>query len=134
MSNTAAGLSSKSLLMTCHVLVDPPDGSSIEARAILDSASSASFVSEHLSQSLHLPRSQQGVQISGITGLSHDSPLQAVASLTISAVWSPSKKFKVTAIVVPHVTCDLPLHPISFDLKWRHLEGISLADPDFGLP
>ena len=133
-SNTATGLSSKSLLMTCRVLVDAPDGSSVEARAILDSASSASFVSERLSQSLRLPRSRQGVKISGIAGLSHNSPHQAVTSLTISSVRSPSKKFKVTAVVVPHVKCDLPLHPISFDLKWRHLQGIPLADPDFGLP
>ena len=50
-SNTAAGLTSNSLLMTCHVLVDAPDGSSVEVRAILDSASSASFVSERLTQS-----------------------------------------------------------------------------------
>ena len=130
----AAGLSSKSLLMTCRVLADGPDGSSVEARAILDSASSVSFLSEHLSQSLRLPRSQQGVQISGIAGLSHNSPLQAVGSLSISAVRSYLKKFKVTAVVVPCVTYDLQLHPIPFDLKWRHLEGIPLAHPDFGLP
>ena len=85
---------------------------------VLDSSSSASFVSERLSQSLHLPRFRQGVQISGIAGLSHDSPLQAVASLTISAVRSPLKKFKVTGIVVPRATCDLPLHPIFlFDVE-----------------
>ena len=106
----------------------------MEARAILDSASSASFVLERLSQSLRLPRSRQDVQISGIAGLSHNSPRQAITSLTISSVRSPSNKFKVTAVVVPRVTCDLPLHPISFDLKWRHLQGIPLADPDFGLP
>ena len=46
----------------------------------------------------------------------------------------PSKKFKVIAVVMPRVTCDLPLHPVSFDLQWRHLEGIPLADPNFGLP
>ena len=40
----------------------------------------------------------------------------------------------MTAIVVPCVMCDLPLRLIPFDLKWRHLEGILLADPDFGLP
>ena len=117
--------------MTCRVFVDAPEGYSVEARAILDSASSASCVLEHLSQ---LPRSRQGVQISGIAGLSHNSPHQAVASLTISVVRSPSKKFDVTAVVVSRVTCDLPLHPISFDLKWRHLQGIPLVDPDFGLP
>ena len=48
-SNAAAGLMSESLLMTCCILVDAPDGSSVEARAILESASSASFVSKHLS-------------------------------------------------------------------------------------
>ena len=30
--NTAAGLLSKFLFMTCHVLVDAPDGSSVQAR------------------------------------------------------------------------------------------------------
>ena len=60
--------------------------------------------------------------------------LSKLSLVSISTVRSPSKKFKVTAVVVPCVTCDLPLHPIPFDLKWRHLEGIPLADPDFGLP
>ena len=40
----------------------------------------------------------------------------------------------MTAIVVPRVTCDLPLHPIPFDLKWTHLNDLPLADPDFGRP
>ena len=132
-SSTAAGLSFKSLLMTCHVLVDAPDGSSVEARAILHSVSSASLVLERLSQSLRLPRYREGVQISGIAGLSRNSPLLAVASLYIYCLVS-FKEIKVTAVVVPCVTCYLPLHPIPFDLKWRHLEGISLADPDLVSP
>ncbi len=69
-SNTAAKLKSSSLLMTCRVLVSVRDGSSVEARALLDNASSASFVSERLAQSLHLPRSNQNVHVSGIAGLS----------------------------------------------------------------
>ena len=40
----------------------------------------------------------------------------------------------VTAIVVPKVTCDLPLHPIIHKSSWTHLEGITLADPDFNRP
>ena len=65
-SNTAVGLRSNSLLMTCRVMVSAPDGSSIEARAILDSALSASFISEHLAQSLCLPCCSQtpGFQVS----------------------------------------------------------------------
>ena len=40
----------------------------------------------------------------------------------------------VTAIVVPHITCDLPLHPVPFDVKWKHLTDLQLADPTFGQP
>ena len=38
---------------------------------------------------------------------------------------------EVSAIVVPRVTCDLP---VLFDPSWNHLEDIPLADPDFGRP
>ena len=133
-SNAAAGLTSHSLLMTCRVLVDAPDGSSVEAIAILDSASSVSFVSERLAQSLCLPRFHQSAKISGVAGLAHNSPLQAIVNFTISATQLPNKKFPVTAVVVPQVTCDLPLHRVPFDTRWKHLSGIPLADPDFGRP
>ena len=32
------------------------------------------------------------------------------------------------------MTCDLPLHPIPFNLELNHLADIPLADPDFGRP
>ena len=130
-SHTAAGLSSNALLMTCRVLIDSPDGSTVEARALLDSAS---FVSERLAQTLSLPRSRQSTKISGIAGLSHGSPLQSIASLKVSSKQSPHKKMEVSAIVVPRVTCDLPLRPVTFDPSWTHLDDLPLADPDFGRP
>ena len=46
----------------------------------------------------------------------------------------PRKTVEVTAVVVPRVTCDLPVHPISFDSRWNHLSDVKLADPDFGRP
>ena len=55
------------------MLVDVPDGTSVEARALLDYASSAAFISECLTQSLFLPRSSQNLRISGVAGLSHGS-------------------------------------------------------------
>ena len=59
-AHAAIGLNSNAFLMTCHVMVDTLDGSSVEAHAILDCASSASFISERLAQSLCLERSHQG--------------------------------------------------------------------------
>ena len=42
------GIRSDLLLMTCHFIVESADGSKMEARPILDSGSSTSFVSEYL--------------------------------------------------------------------------------------
>ena len=131
-SNTAASLTPNSLLMTCRVLVTAPDGSTVNARALLDSASSASFVSERLAKSLCLPRLHQTTTISGVAGLTRSS-LQALTNLTISST-QDGGKFEITAIVVPRVTCDLPVHPVSFGSSWNHLTDIPLADPDFGCP
>ena len=40
----------------------------------------------------------------------------------------------ITAVVVPKVTCDLPLAPVPFQLDWKHLSDLPLADPGFGQP
>ena len=133
-SNTAIQLKSNSLLMTCRVLVCSPDGTSVEARALLDNASSASFVSERLAQTLRLSRINQKARISGVAGLSHHSSNQSVAQFSISPIQSPLKKIDITAIVVPKVTCDLLFSPVPLKKEWNHLDGINLADSGFGCP
>ena len=134
LSNAAAG-TSNSLLMTCRVVVHSPDGSTAEARALLDSGSSASFMSERLSQSLSLIRSRQSIKVHGIAGLSHSSPIQAIANFDISPMHDALRKLNLTAAIVPKVTCDLPLYPVQCDIqKWKHLSGIRLADPHFCHP
>ena len=133
-SHTAMELKSNSLLMTCRVLVIAPNGTSVEARALLDNASSASFITERLSQSLCLPRAKQNARISGIAGLSHSSPTQSLATFSIAPVSPSTKKIGVTAVVVPSITCDLPFHPIPFKTEWSHLSHLQLADPGFGRP
>ena len=111
---TAAGLTSN----TTHNLScssDAPDGSCMEARAILDSASSVSFVSERLVQILSLSRSHQNTRISGVAGLSHNSPFHSIAKFKISSTRAPRKGVEVTAVVVPCITCDLPLYRVPFN-------------------
>ena len=87
-SHAAVKLRSSSLLMTCTVLVFVHDGSSVEARALIDNASTSSFVSERLAQSLKLRRSHQNISVSGIAGSVHNSSLQSVAQLQISSAYS----------------------------------------------
>ena len=56
-------------------IVTAPDGSAVEASALLNNTSSASFVSEHLAQSLSSPCTSQSIHISGTAGLSPWSSL-----------------------------------------------------------
>lgn len=44
------------------------------------------------------------------------------------------RRIDLTAIVVPKVTCDLPLSPIPFNQEWQHLADLPLADPGFDQP
>ena len=133
-SNAAIKLASSPLLMTCKVLVTAPDGLTIEARALLDNASSTSFVTERLVQTLHLPQSHQSIQIMGIAGSSPSTPTQSIASLSVSPTFGERNSINISAIVLPTVTCNLPVSPVPYELSWTHLSDIQLVDPAFGQP
>ncbi len=133
-AHTAVKLKSSALLMTCHVLVATPNVSRVEARALLNNASSASFVSESLVQSLSLPRTRQNVQVSGIARTSPTPSTHSIATFQISPVHCNERSIELTATVLPKVTCDLPTSPVPFDLSWSHLSDLLLADPSFGQP
>ena len=133
-SNTAAGLKSTSLLMTCQLLVLSRDGVSVKARALLDPGSSASFISERLSRSLCLQRHPTLTQISGIAGLSPAGSMYPLVGFSVSSISRPEKKFSISAIVIPRVTRNLPISSVPFHSSWNHLKGLQLADPTFGNP
>ena len=132
-SSHRASIRSSLLLMTCQVLVQSPQGV-LQVRALLDSGSSVSFMSERVAQTLCLHHSSQNAKVCGITGFSLGNCTQSLTSLQIAPVHSPSRMFDVSAIVVPHVTCDLPVHPVPFNHKWEHIKGLRLADLEFGKP
>ena len=117
--------------MTCRVMFTSSNGLSVEARCLLDNGSSASFISEHVAQCLRLPRHFRSVCVSGITGMSNN---RHVSRLYVSPVNNSQRRFDITAIIVPSVTCDLPTQPINIKTNWEHLSGLNLADPNFGIP
>ena len=106
----------------------------MQARAILNSASSASFISERLARSLHLLFTRHATSITGIAGLTCGSTTHSVTIFSVSAVSSLSNQITVTAVVIPKVTCDLSVNPVPCDSSWKHIKGIQLADPEFGKP
>ena len=133
-SNAAIKLKASPLLMTCKVLITSPDNTTIEACALLDNASSTSFITERLVQTLRLSRTRQSIHVLGIAGSSPQVPVQSVARLKISPVNSTGNTLDISAVVVPTVTCDLPISPVSFDPTWKHISNLPLADPAYGQP
>ena len=133
-SHLTTSIKPNSLLMTCRVMVTSPRGLSAQARGLLDSASSVSFISERLAQGLNLPRTHETLSFSGVAGLSHKSRTQQVTTFTISSTSPGGEMISVSAIIVPKVTCDLPTQTVAYDPRWGHLKGITLADPEFGRP
>lgn len=90
-SNTAIKLKSNALLMTCRMSVLTPDGLSVEARALLNNASSVSFISERLVHSLSIPRFNQHVRVSGFRVILQRMPIQSVSSFQISPIGSSKR-------------------------------------------
>lgn len=134
-SHTASGSDSNGvLLMTCRLLVRSPEGQTIEARGLLDCGSSASFISNRLAQMLKLRSRQYNTRISGVAGLSHPSSTQNMTTFSIAPIHRPNRHINLSAIVIPRVTCDLPVSPVHHDPSWSHLNDIKLADPQFGEP
>ena len=119
---------------SCKVSVSAPDGTHVEARALLDIGSSASFISECLVQTLRLSRTHQRARISGVAGIHHHSTHQTVATFSVSSIKDLHASFEVVGIVVPKVTCDIPFAPVPLKREWNHLDGLELADPGFGCP
>jgi len=71
------------------------------------------FISEQLVHSLSLPRTNQSIHVSGIGGIYHNPPIQSVTRFQLSSLQPSGRKIDVTAVVVPKVTCDLPLKPVT---------------------
>ena len=52
----------------------------------------------------------------------------------VTSLKNGRRRFAVQAIVLRKVTSDLPSSPTPFNDKWKHLQGLELADLDFGTP
>ena len=120
------------LHMTCRVKVIAPNGYTTQARALLDSGSSTSFVSGGLVQHLRLSRTRRSLSISGIGGLEARSAARGLVHFEVTGTRGKGKTIPVEAVVMKTVTNDLPTQPVAYDRKWKHLRGLQLADPDFG--
>ena len=132
-TDTSVKIQSNLLLITCRVLIQSLQGA-MQVRALLDSSSAVSFVSERVAQALRLRCFSQNVNICGITGMSIEDSNHSLTSFNIASVYIPHQQLSVSGLVVPHVTCNLSIHPMPLDREWEHVKDLRLVDLEFGKP
>ncbi|XP_060665532.1 uncharacterized protein LOC132797770 [Drosophila nasuta] len=107
----------------CHL------GTKYTARALIDSGSEATFISERLIQRIKLPFQSLRAQVSG---LNHAVAAQSqkLCHFSIGSPTKPRLHIETSAFVIPQLAGKLP----SFDMPrtfLRDLPAIELADPHF---
>lgn len=114
------------MIATALVKVHAPNGNFALARALIDSGSESSFISESLAQLLKLKRRKADITINGLQGIKSSSPKHAV-SFEITGATSESPRYPVYAYVLQCITA---YKPKSFQRHlYPELNNLDLADP-----
>ncbi|XP_054257437.1 uncharacterized protein LOC128982503 [Macrosteles quadrilineatus] len=119
------------LLGTCLVQVFTKDGQQTVLRAVLDSASQLTLISERAVQLISASRTRAHDEIQGISGsLIHS---RGIVHIDISAVNGQRLAYHHPCLVLNRITSPLPQIPVSPQVKGS-LNDFVLADPCFDKP
>ncbi|XP_075151010.1 uncharacterized protein LOC142225121 [Haematobia irritans] len=124
-----AATSSRQVLLGTAIIHVLHKGDIFKARALFDSGSEASFISEHFFQLLKLNANKISAHISGLNG-SISARSQKICNLCISSPINSQISINTTAIVLPQLTSSLPTFSTNMEM-FSHLPNIELADPEF---
>ena len=120
-----------SFLPTAKVLLYNNEGKSFSFRALLDSGSECSFISENVVNVLGLKRKNDRVCLNGIAGVSAGTTRGSVY-LKIGSRFSEEFIF-INAYILNKVTSKIPLEQFNIQ-ELDYLKNISLADDNFARP
>lgn len=120
------------LLATAQVLIISENEEITKARVLIDQGSEISLISEHLVQQLHLPRSQSFISLVGI-GAKKSNKTKGLTQFILRSRLTSNAEFYISAHILPKLTTFLPSVQVTKQ-HWPHLEGLTLADPNFTSP
>ncbi|KAH8354624.1 hypothetical protein KR059_010608, partial [Drosophila kikkawai] len=121
--NTQGVLLSTALIEVCHL------GIKYSARALIDSGSEATFISERLFNLIKLPYESIQAQVSGVN-LSVAAQPRKRCQFNIGSPVKPHIQIETCAYVLPQLAGNLPSYTIPED-SLKDLPPLQLADPDF---
>ena len=121
------------LLMTCQVKVVAPNGAVMKARALLDTGSSTSFISEHSVQLLRFSRKSCTSHVSGIGNVFYQAS-RGLTQFHISPLNEGGIILPIQVTILKRIMTDLPSSSVKFKQELNHLKKVELADPEFRTP
>ncbi|CAG7823851.1 unnamed protein product [Allacma fusca] len=117
------------LLFTAVIRVMDHVGHQHDCRALLDTGSQASFISTACANKLNLPQMESSTEVTGLAGVGVAHAGYTIKFQMESRVY-PSCHATTEALVVPKVTCELPITHVDSN-GWSHIQGLKLADPEY---
>lgn len=131
---TALHSSSRTVVMpTAIIKIKSRAGEWVPFRALIDTGSGNTFVSENVVQTLKLTKSKILASIKGIGGVQAGT-CKATVDILISPRFNSKFRGLATALVMPKLTSFLPSTPINNYVDSRMLKDLTLADPSFSTP
>lgn len=122
----------ESSLPTIQVQISSSFGHFIPARALLDSGSESSYVSQELVARLDLKPRTFSFNIFGLGGMKIKTSAGEVYCC-IRPLVNMLPEIEFNAIILENLCSEMPAN--SFDIStWRHIKGLKLADPEFIFP
>ncbi|XP_012152959.1 uncharacterized protein LOC105664169 [Megachile rotundata] len=131
-NGTPRGQNVRILLATALVKASSFCGESSVIRVLLDQGSEVSFVTESLVQRLQLPRRHATVPVRGI-GAGTTVVTRGYTTINITSLTNSAFSCKVRAFILPKLTTYVPNQTCNI-VDLPHLQGLTLADPDFSVP
>lgn len=120
------------LLSTVILDVVAADGHRHSLRALLDSGSQASFITEEAASLLMLRQFYSPVNITTFAN-TNSTLVKGKATITVFPCKQLTPSVCVDTLIVPQITGLTPQTPIT-NGKWTHIENLPLADPSYHLP
>jgi hypothetical protein len=129
---TSCSSGSMVLLATALVNISTENGNQIVVRAILDSASQTTIISEYCASTLKVMRSHASVpEITGISS-AHIKP-KGLTSVNLSSLGGSILATAHPVLILDKISGDMPRTQLSPNVR-AHLKGYTLADPSFDAP
>jgi hypothetical protein len=114
------------LLATARVLVCTDSGRHIQLRALIDTGSEATFITERAVQLLKARRQKVNIQVTGLGGQSN-GVVHFSTKLTLKPCSSQGDSVPVTALILPNLTSYSPITTFNKS-EFSQLTNMHLAD------